>query len=249
VEYRTVAQLDDAVVSWLGNLPRDIDIVAGVPRSGLLVANLLSLHLNVPMTDVAGIVEGRVIQSGARFRGIDSQGFLSEARHVLVVDDSVCSGSQMMKVKEQIRRAALPHRISYAAVYMAPEARLDGHVDLYREVVAMPRVFEWNLMHGTVLANSCMDIDGVLCRDPTDEENDDGERYHRFLRETPALLLPTAPVGWLVTSRLEKYRAPTEEWLARHKVQYRELRMMQYPDKAARQAARAYARFKADIYA
>ena len=83
---------------------------------------------------------------------------------------------------------------------MAPEARLDGHVDLYREVVEMPRVFEWNLMHGTVLANSCMDIDGVLCLDPTDEENDDGERYLRFLSETPALLLPTAPVGWLVTS-------------------------------------------------
>jgi orotate phosphoribosyltransferase len=65
VEYRTVAQLDDAVVSWLADLPRDIDIVAGVPRSGLLVANLLALHLNIPMTDVAGLVEGRVIQAGA----------------------------------------------------------------------------------------------------------------------------------------------------------------------------------------
>ncbi len=55
-------------------------------------------------------------------------------------------------------------------------------------------------------------------------------------------------MGWLVTSRLEKYRAQTEEWLERHKVQYGELRMMQYPDMAARRAARAYARFKSDIY-
>jgi uncharacterized HAD superfamily protein len=93
-----------------------------------------------------------------------------------------------------------------------------------------------------------MDIDGVLCLDPTDEENDDGHEYLRFLRDTPALLLPTAPVGWLVTSRLEKYRAQTVEWLARHNVQYGELRMMQYPDMAARRAARAYARFKSDIY-
>src|SRR5438309_128683 len=69
VEYRTVAQLDDAIVSWLGSLPRDVDIVAGIPRSGLLVANLLALHLNLPMTDVAGLIEGRVIQAGARFRG------------------------------------------------------------------------------------------------------------------------------------------------------------------------------------
>jgi orotate phosphoribosyltransferase len=248
VEYRTVAQLDDAVVSWLADLPRDIDIVAGVPRSGLLVANLLALHLNVPMTDVAGLIEGRVIQSGARFKGADPRQFLTKPRHVLVVDDSICSGSAMQKVKASLAAAALPHRVSYAAVYMAPEARLDGHVDLYREIVPMPRVFEWNLMHGTVLTNSCMDIDGVLCLDPTDEQNDDGQEYLSFLRNTPALLLPTAPVGWLVTSRLEKYRAQTEEWLARHKVQYGELRMMQYPDMAARRAARAYARFKSDIY-
>ena len=248
MEYRTVAQLDDAVVSWLAELPRDIDIVAGVPRSGLLVANLVALHLNVPMTDVAGIVEGRVIQSGARFNGSDARPFLSKPRHVLVVDDSVCSGSAMARVKAQLAAAALPHRITYAAVYMSPEARLDGHVDLYREVVAMPRVFEWNLMHGTVLANSCVDIDGVLCLDPTDDENDDGECYARFLRDTPALLLPTAPVAWLVTSRLEKYRKQTAEWLARHEVRYGGLRMMQYPDMAARRAARAYARFKTDVY-
>lgn len=248
MEYRTVAQLDDAVVSWLAELPRDIDIVAGVPRSGLLVANLLALHLNVPMTDVAGLVEGRVIQSGARFNGSDSRLFLRKPRHVLVVDDSVCSGSAMAKTKAQLAAAGLPHRFTYAAVYMAPEARLDAHVDLYREVVEMPRVFEWNLMHGTVLANSCVDIDGVLCLDPTDEENDDGERYARFLRDTPPLLLPTAPVAWLVTSRLEKYRKQTAEWLARHEVRYGGLRMMQYPDMAARRAAQAYARFKADIY-
>ena len=248
MEYRTVAQLDDAVVSWLGDLPRDIDIVAGIPRSGLLVANLLALHLNVPMTDVAGLIEGRVIQSGARFKGEDPRRFLWKPRHVLIVDDSVCSGAAMQKVRAQLAAAALPHRLSFAAVYMAPEALLDGHVDLYREIVSMPRVFEWNLMHGTVLSNSCMDIDGVLCLDPTDEENDDAHEYLRFLRETPALLLPTAPVGWLVTSRLEKYRAQTLEWLARHKVQFGELRMMQYPDMAARRAAKAYAQFKADIY-
>ena len=229
MQYRTVAQLDDAVVSWLGALPRDIDLVAGMPRSGLLVANLLALHLNVPMTDVAGLVEGRVISAGARYKGSDPHQFLSKPRHVLVVDDSVCSGSAMQRVKETLRNAALPHRMTYAAVYMSPEVRFDSHVDLYRELVAMPRVFEWNLMHSTVLANSCMDIDGVLCLDPTDHENDDGARYERFLRFTPALMLPTSPVGWLVTSRLEKYRALTEEWLARHNVRFGELRMMQYP--------------------
>ena len=116
MEYRTVAQLDDAVVSWLATLPHDIDIVAGVPRSGLLVANMIALHLHVPMTDVAGLIEGRVIQSGARYKGTDPRSFLSRARHVLIIDDSVCSGAQMRAVKERIASASLPHRISYAAV-------------------------------------------------------------------------------------------------------------------------------------
>lgn len=34
--------------------------------------------------------------------------------------------------------------------------------------------------HG-ILKKACLDIDGVLCVDPTPEENDDGPRYREFL--------------------------------------------------------------------
>lgn len=51
-----------------------------------------------------------------------------------------------------------------------------------------------------------MDIDGVLCADPTPEENDDGEKYRHFLLNTPPLFIPKVTIGTLVTSRLEKYR-------------------------------------------
>ena len=50
-----------------------------------------------------------------------------------------------VSVLAQLAASGVPHRFTFAAVYMAPEARLDGHVDLYREVVEMPRVFEWNI--------------------------------------------------------------------------------------------------------
>jgi orotate phosphoribosyltransferase len=248
MEYRSVADLDDALVSWLPALPRDIDVVVGIPRSGLLVANLLALHLNLPLTDVAGLIGGRLIQAGARWQGAPLDSLLAEPRTVLVVDDSVCSGATIRRTREAIAAAQLPHRIVYAAVYMAPDAVHEGHVDSYRELVSMPRVFEWNLMHCAALANACVDIDGVLCRDPLPAENDDGRRYERFLCEVEPLVLPTREVGWLVTSRLEKYRRHTEEWLARHGVRYRELRMMDYPTAAARRAAGAYASFKAEIY-
>ena len=48
MNYRSVADLDDQIVNWLGKLPSDVEVIVGVPRSGMLVANLLSLYLNRP---------------------------------------------------------------------------------------------------------------------------------------------------------------------------------------------------------
>jgi orotate phosphoribosyltransferase len=84
--------------------------------------------------------------------------------------------------------------------------------------------------------------------DPEAAENDDGRRYGAFLRNARPLVLPRHEVGWLVTSRLERYRPETEDWLARHGVRYRHLLMMDYPNQAARQQARAYDSFKAAAY-
>jgi hypothetical protein len=61
------------------------------------------------------------------------------------------------------------------------------------------------------------------------------------------MVLPSVPVGWLVTSRLAKYRTLTEQWLAKHGVRYRELVMMDLPDKTARQK-QSHGAFKASVY-
>ena len=53
-------------------------------------------------------------------------------------------------------------------------------------------------MHHLWLASACVDIDGVLCIDPTAEENDDGPRYREFLSCAKPLYLPTVPVGALL---------------------------------------------------
>jgi orotate phosphoribosyltransferase len=248
MEYRSVTQLNERIVDWTTRLPRDLDLIVGVPRSGLLAANLLALHMNLPMTDVEGLIEGRLMRSGSRTNGSGTRDLHDRPRSVLVVDDSICSGSAMRKVRQAISAASLPHRIRYAAVFISREAEEREDADLFAEIVPVPRVFEWNLFHTPLLQSMCVDIDGVLCHDPTDSENDDGDRYMAFLQNAPPLHLPTFEIGWLVTSRLEKYRSHTEAWLSRHGVRYRELIMMQYPDMASRRAARQYTAFKADVY-
>ncbi|MFD2137622.1 hypothetical protein ACFSLT_24910 [Novosphingobium resinovorum] len=137
----------------------------------------------------------------------------------------------------QEARAKLAHldcRITFAAVYGVPGK--SGGADFVFETVPEPRVFEWNVLHHPIVSRSCFDIDGVLCVDPTERENDDGARYLNFLASAVPLHRPRREIAMLVTSRLEKYRAPTEDWLDRHGVRYGQLRMLDLPDAAARRA-------------
>ncbi len=250
LHYRSVADLNSQIVAMAARLPRDLDVIVGVPRSGLLAGSLLSLHLNLPFTDVDGLIEGRVFTSGARLAGQQQEklqpNLLSEKRTVLVIDDSVYAGNQFRLTKKVLEAAGLVHTLYYAAVFIRPES--EKHVDFFGDVVPAPRMFEWNFMHHKHLARACMDIDGVLCRDPDEHENDDGDKYQGFLSEADPLYLPTRPVGWLVTCRLEKYRASTEAWLKKHGVQYGELVMMDHPDQAARRAAGNHGEYKAEVY-
>ena len=246
MNYRSLAALNRQLIGWLGALPRDLDLIVGIPRSGLIPANLLSLHLNIPLADLDGFLEGRVFGLGFRGGRNDPAGFLSKPRKVLVLDDSLQSGREMDAARRRIAAAKLPHQIRYAAVYVTPGK--EPEVDFFCELVPDPRCFEWNIMHHSFIPGSCIDLDGVLCREPTDEENDDGSVYRRFVETTEPLLIPTVEVGWIVTCRLEKYRSLTEQWLARHGVKYKNLSMMNFPTKEARVASGSHAAYKAKIY-
>ena len=256
MNYRSVAQLSDQVLAWSRRLPRDIDVVVGVPRSGLLVANLVAVYRNIPLTDVDGLLEGRTIATGHWKKGaLNTVGggaeaqerFLDQPRNVFVVDDTVGSGTSMARVRERIESAGLPHRVRYGAVYIAPDR--EDTVDTYAEVLHFPRAFEWNVLHNpAIIHRMALDIDGVLCHDPTGAENDDGDRYREFIRTARPLFKPDYKVGWLVTSRLERYRVETEAWLNEHGIRYGELVMMPYPDRDTRMRMNAYGAHKARVY-
>ncbi len=215
------------------------DVVVGIPRSGMLAAAPIALLLDLPLTDVAGFCDDRLWK---RNHARDAHG----ASRVLLVDDSVNSGKAMGAAVEILRRHRPDVKICRLAVFAKPEST--GAVDLYFDLCPGPRVFQWNLWRHIKLDRMAFDIDGVLCRDPTKEENDDGPKYARFLETVEPWHLPKRPVGWIVTSRLEKYRALTEGWLARHGVQYRQLVMLDLPSKAARLELQPTIGFKAGVY-
>lgn len=244
--YRSVADMNELILRGLDQVPHDIDVVVGIPRSGLLAATLISLYLNRPLTDLEGLRDGRLLGKGKR--NIPGYGTTSivEARRILVVDDCVSKGDELRRAKAFVDELGYGDKAIYLTVFSFPE---NPHLaDITLQVVPRHMCFQWSFMHTPELKNYCLDIDGVVCRDATKSEDDDGPNYLRFLHEASPLFVPTAEVGWLVTSRLEKYRAQTEEWLARHGVRYRELIMMDLPTKEARQASGTHVSFKADAY-
>lgn len=83
---------------------------------------------------------------------------------------------------------------------------------------------------------------------PSEDEDDDGFRYEAFLANAQPYHAPTVKIKTLVTCRLEKYRGLTEAWLAKHGIEYDELIMMDYPDKAAQKKAGRHSTYKADVY-
>lgn len=247
MNYRSASDMARAIRAGLYIVPTDADLVVGIPRSGMLAASLIALHANLKCTGLDAFLSNTPLLTGSTRRA--RQACITnprDAAHILLVDDSAASGASMREALESIRSLGYTGRITTCAVFIGPDC---PGIDVYMEVVPLPRLFEWNLMHRDYLANCCVDLDGVMCVDPTAEENDDGPNYLRFLDNAAPLLVPTYRVGRIVTSRLEKYRTQTERWLARHNVEYGALDMLDLPDAQARRKARAHAPFKARIYA
>ena len=212
----------------------------------MLAALLASLSLNLPVTDLEGFLARRVLSTGKTRRHAGMTKGFDDYKHVLVIDDSTNSG-EAMRTARQALEAAFPEKVfTFCAVYGV--GATDTPADLELDIVPTPRMFEWNVMHHNLLARACVDIDGVLCLDPTKDENDDGEAYLKFLRHARPLHTPTRKIGELVTSRLEKYRAETEGWLKGQGIEFESLVMLDLPDAETRRRLAAHAKFKGEHY-
>lgn len=245
MNFKTLSDLNNDIYSNISNLPK-IDVIVGVPRSGMLVASILSLYMNKPLTDIDSLRNGILFSSGDTKNTIGNIKSLSEAKNVLVVEDSVTTGNSIRKAKEKLRDLETKYNLIYFAAYVTHESK--KHVNLYLSIVEHPRSFEWNIMHTGNLTKACVDIDGVLCVDPTNEQNDGGSIYKQFLENAIPKLVPTVKINTIVTSRLEKYRPETEKWLAKHNIEYDKLYMLPLNSKEERQRLGCHGEYKAKIY-
>src|SRR3990170_849732 len=102
MHYRSVADLNDDIISGLHLVPAGVELVVGIPRSGLLAGIFMSLALNVPVTDVEGFLSGRVLCSGRTRRRENFDADPRQASRVLVVDDSADTGHSVREARERL---------------------------------------------------------------------------------------------------------------------------------------------------
>lgn len=234
------ADMHQLLVDNLHNIRRlGPGVIVHIPRSGTIPASILATYLGWPLCSVQEFCESiwdtpRTVDPGSNFG------------NVILVDDLCHTGKQAHLAMQRIRRA-WPHvKITYFTVYSAmPQTKprvLAPHLTLkeipcHGETYAY--TFPWFVWKSKQLGAVATDMDGVLCRDCTSGENDDGVAYGRFLRDADLKFKPLYPIGAIITSRLTKYAAETRHWLDKQGVRYNNLYMGPWENKAERRGRQA----------
>lgn len=242
MRYVTISELSNIIRRNLWKIPHDIDLVVGVPRSGMLPASMIALYLNKQLSDIDSFIEGRIYSVGlSRGESVSP----CAVRKVLIVDDSIHSGKAILNAKKKIENSNEKLCKYY---YCTPIATSHGSkmVDFFFTIIDEERIFEWNIYHHPMLSHACVDIDGVLCADPI--VDDDGAIYKEFLGSASPLFIPTYKINTIISCRLEKYRYDTEKWLKANGVLYDNLVMLNLPDKTSRLLWNKHGEYKGEYY-
>lgn len=244
ISFRTFQLLANDIRQNAKKIPNDIDLIVGIPRSGMIPAYILGLFLNKKVCSLTEFLSGISPWNGER------QVSQQHSENILFVDDSIQSGNSLARVKATLEKYRLAHKAHFSASFLAIYATSQSKslVDYYFKLVEQPRLFQWNYLNHSIANKCCFDMDGVLCVDPTDEQNDDGEKYRNFILTASPLFIPKYKIHAIVTSRLEKYRHETEIWLKTNNVQYEKLIMLNLNSAAERRKANCHASFKAKVY-
>lgn len=247
MNYKSYCHLSQDIKEHLPKIQSlNFDLIVGLPRSGLTPANMLALYLNIHCTDLISLINNSELKTGSTRKSKNQYlKYPQNAQKILLVDDSIAKGDSI-KADMALIPTYLHSKITTCAIYSSLKQRND--VDFFLEYLPSPRVFEWNIFHHPILTTACLDIDGVLCIDPTEEQTNDAEKYIEFILNAQPLFIPSRKVYALVTSRSEKYREQTETWLKKYKVEYEYLIMQDLPGKKGGQKQISHAKHKALFY-
>jgi hypoxanthine phosphoribosyltransferase len=250
MNFRAYEDLLRDLEKWEKELP-EFDAVCGVPRSGLLAASYLATRRNIRLVSIDKLVGAESPESAIINAPLRDNNPLVRFGHpignrLLIVDDTSSKESVTMRLIRSQLADCKDLEITYGAVYQESE---ESAVDVYYETVAKPRLFEWNWQRHSMLQRAMFDMDGVLCEDWTArQEMDDDPEFLDHVCNAKPLFLPAYPIRAITTSRIERYRAETVAWLAKHKVKYQVLNMHPAATPEARRAARDHSYRKAQHY-
>lgn len=235
VTFKSLRDLNrDIQTKLLPQLPRDIGIVYGIPRSGMIPASILATALGARLGMIGG---------APAFGDREKLKVLREGAKILLVDDSIHSGKAMQVARSMLSPGATVYT---CAVYTRP--RTLPLIDFYAEIVDGPRLFQWNFMGIRATATYTWGLDGVICERTGSDEDRSTEGGRDTIVDARPLYLPQVKVKAIVADRPESWRDATEAWLGRYGVQCERLIMRSSTD-PARGPLNSSADFKAEHYA
>ena len=229
----TFSNIHSLLNSNLDKVPLDIDLVVGIPRTGLIPASHIAALLNIPLQTLNEVTTGVSLDQKHTIRKIFST---KSPRHILLVDDTSNTGLRINSALRIIRSRWKNIKVTTMVICSASNS--DFRPDLHLEQSPTPRLFAWNMLNHDKTPDVAVDLDGVLCLDPSPSENDDGEKYLVFLQSAVRKTIPATKVKAVITGRLEKYRHQTERWLRTNGVSYGDLLMNDAPTASYRREKR-----------
>ena len=251
MKYITLSDMASVIYKNIHKIPHDIDLVVGIPRSGMIAASMICGYLNRPLVDVDNFCNGCFSGvGGGRLKYVKDR----PIRKVLVVDDTIGNGGSMREAKEKIGKLNKDFEYVYFAVYL--EGNGINDINLFFEDIRhyvtnhiISVLYEWNVFqhNNDVMGYSMYDLDGVLCIDPPDEINT--MEYENYISNAIPKFTPVTTIGIICTYRLEKYRDVTEKWLSDNDIKYNRLIMFPantYSERAV--SGMSPEQYKADMY-
>ena len=247
--YMSYEDMANCIRRNVWKVPKDVDLIVGIPRSGMIPALMIAELLNVRCATLDEFLYGMNMSCGGRGRLIR----MGDVRRVLVLDDTVFLGNALRRVRKQVDEFVVRNEISviYGCVY-AEGKYAKEMVSIYFEENYRPGeawyFYEWNILHhyGKRTRAMMWDIDGLVCKDPPDDR--DIESYEAYLPNAIPMIIPRTTIGAFVTYRMEKYRGVTEEWLRKQGIEYEHLLMHPADTRAQRKHDGSPAEYKAKIY-
>jgi len=240
--YRDFNTVNQLILNNLTKIPTDIDLVVGIPRSGLVVSTMIAEYTNLPSTDMFSYlanVGNYKLNSGSYAPSTN----YATVKRILLVDDAMGVGITMDLAKQKIKTVYPEVNIITCVAFVEPAST--HKVDIFFEQLC-DQFLPWSILKRGI-SDACCDIDGVLTEDVPPECDDDGDAYVHFLEHQRPKFRPDRPINTLVTGRLSKYKEITINWLARHNIQYGNLIMCPLETKQERDQ-KSMGAFKAFVF-